>query len=205
MKAVVPQVKARELGISYALARQLRAFTRKDERPSPLKSVLVTPEFLVATNGHALVEVSVEETIQGLPKTEDGLSWLIHRDKLLLVRKKSELLAINMATGDLEVRGEGETYPLRLPAAPRNGDGMTYPKYGTILDEADKIHAVATLGINPELTARVVALTSGSRGTKQVILEVPPNAGHEDHVQTCVPFRVSGRKVRGLLMPMRVR
>jgi hypothetical protein len=195
--------RANQVAFDHFTSKALRIFTVNEEYREPLRYIFVNKLEAVATDGKALVRIPHEREDLNAEK-----AWLIHRDALLLPKKKADVLVLDLLNGELTVEGEGAIYPLRLPYAKRNGDGLTYPEFEQVIATAEETTKVATLGINPELIQR--AMVAVGKTGDGIILEIPENSDPyeidgEPHVQTSVPFRLLHGKTTGLLMPMLVR
>ena len=195
-------LEANEIGLTLDIAKALRPFLSQEDNREALRHVYITTEVFVASDGQSLIEQQVHHSERG-PISHGWEPKLLPCEYLTVIRKKSEMLVVNLHTGSVEVRGLGPLYPIRLPeVSNKTASGQEYPRYLKLLEVAETGHHVATLGINPLLVARAMAVR---KTEAPLVLRIPPNTVGSDYIATGVLFEVPTEGIRGLLMPMRVR
>ena len=188
-----------EVSLTQSIAKVLRPFL-SDTHRTALQHLYITKDVLVASDGQSIVERQVQAHERGTVSR----GWepkLLPREYLTLLRKVSEWMTVNLLDGSVEIMGNGPIYPIRLPpVSSKTQDGQEYPAYHKVFD-ASSFKEVATLGINPKLVARAMAVRQTH---SPLVLRIPPNTGKLDHIVTGVPFEIPNDGIRGLLMPMRI-
>jgi len=183
------------------------AVSTKEIRPI-LNNVLLRDGIAEATNGRVLVRVPMvgpggEEF--ALPADCKGNRFLLHRSALEHV-KSGTALEVDMRTGEVWVvaaEGQKDGYPIELPDAAIETEGVKYPNTDSVLPDVDEDYRRLRLGA-PVLKAMLAFAGGTGKHAGSLSLMIPPEKDDDGCIATALTFRQRGERPRtGLVMPMR--
>lgn len=196
--------------IDHDAAKALKAAVSADENRPMLHNVMIRDRIAEATNGHVMVQVPLRDASGeefALPADCVGNRFLLPGASLVHVRPGTAL-EVDMRTGDCRVISASqeprEGYPIELPPAAIETEGMRYPDIDKIVPVITDEHRRVRLGAG--VIRAMVAFAGGNAnelGT--LVLAIPPEDDDVHHVNRGISFTKTGENGRsGLLMPMRI-